>query len=103
MAYAKIPAEKGGSKLDAWSIKGVLIGYFGRDAYRIFDPESRKIFHSRDVVFEEGTGHKTLLSTGSSSGGTDHVITLDEPLNAPPTSDDPTPAHNPTPAIIEPD
>ena len=70
-AYAKIPAEKGGSKLDPHSIKGILIGYFGQDAYQIFDPTSRKIFRSWDVVFEEGIGHKTLppLMDSSSGGG----------------------------------
>lgn len=61
-AYAKIPVERDGSKLDACSVKGILIGYFSCDAYWIFDPDSQKIFRSRDVVFEEGTGHKSLPS-----------------------------------------
>ena len=73
-AYAKIPVKRGRSKLDARSIKGVLIGYFGRDAYQIFDPETQKIFHSCDVIFEEGLGHKTLPLPIESVDDLGHVL-----------------------------
>ena len=59
-AYVKIPVKRGESKLESCLIKGTLIGYFGCDAYRVFDPVCQKIFCSHDVVFEEGIGHKTL-------------------------------------------
>ena len=86
MAYAKIPVEKGGSKLDPRSIKGILIGYFGRDAYRIYDPDSRKIIRSQDVIFEEGTGHKMLPLPEQLSGGSDQDI-AGKPLSIPPATD----------------
>ena len=37
IAYAKIPAEIGISKLLPQSIKYVLIGYFGRGTYKLWD------------------------------------------------------------------
>ena len=42
------------SKLDARSKKGILIGYGDdRKAYKIWDPETDKTYHSRDVTFDE--------------------------------------------------
>ena len=73
-AYVKIPVKRGRSKLDVRSIKGVLIGYFGHDAYQIFDPKTWKIFHSHDVIFEEGVGHKTLPLPIESVDDLGHVL-----------------------------
>ncbi|THH13397.1 hypothetical protein EW146_g6813 [Bondarzewia mesenterica] len=56
VGYAKIPDECR-TKLDAKSIKCVLVGYQGRDAYRLYEPNAGRVFTSRDVVFDEGTGH----------------------------------------------
>ena len=88
-AYAKMPMERSGSKLDAWSIKDILISYFGCDAYRIFDPETWRIFYSRDVIFEEGTGHDTLPLMDTSSGGSNVILnkSLDAPTPALPNPD----------------
>ena len=83
--YAKIPAEKDRSKLDLHSIKGILIGYFGWDAYWIFDPISQKIFCSWDIVFKEGIRHKTLPPlTDLSSGGIDQVTLINPLAQLPP-------------------
>ncbi|KAF5387622.1 hypothetical protein D9615_000717 [Tricholomella constricta] len=60
IAYAKIPKEDGGSKLDMRSIKCVLIGYFGRGDYKLLDRSTGRIFRSRDVIFEEGRANRTL-------------------------------------------
>ena len=71
----KIPTESDGGKLVPHSIKCVLIGYFGHDAYRLLDRTMGKLFRSQDVIFEEGTGHRTLDAPPvSNEGETDHVI-----------------------------
>ena len=62
VTYAKIPKEHGVSKLEPCSIKTVLIGYYGRGAYRLLDQLTGRIIKSRDVIFEEGSGHRTLPS-----------------------------------------
>ena len=66
-AYAKIPAEINVSKLSPRSIKYVLIGYFGRGAYKLWDRASGTTIKSRDVIFEEGQGHHTITAAPSSS------------------------------------
>ena len=74
-AYAKIPTETDGGKLAPRSLKCVLIGYFGRDAYRLFDKSTGKMYRSRDVIFEEGIGNRTLSAQPvSNEGEIDHVI-----------------------------
>ena len=42
------------TKLDAKSMKYILVGY-GDDykAYRVWDPKTDKVYHSRDVIFDE--------------------------------------------------
>ena len=74
-AYAKIPIESDGGKLALCSIKCVLIGYFGRDAYRLLDKTTGKMYRSRDVIFEEGIGHRTLNNQPVlNEGEIDHVV-----------------------------
>jgi hypothetical protein len=74
-AYAKIPVEVDGGKLAPRSIKCVLIGYFGHDAYRLLDKSTGKMLRSRDVIFEEGIGHRTISTPQvSNEGEADHVI-----------------------------
>lgn len=65
IAYAHVPKEHGGSKLDARSVKCILIGYHGRRSYRLWDPVEQKLVISRDVIFEEGVGHRTLPAEGA--------------------------------------
>ena len=68
--WAKIPTVHGvqvtgGSKLDQRSVECRLLGYTtGNGNYKVQDPSSRRVFVSRDVVFEEGTPHRTLTSEG---------------------------------------
>lgn len=86
-AYARIPVEAGSglSKLDPQSIEGILIGYSRWDAYRIYDPMSHQIYHTCDIIFEEGTGNKTILMPGLPSEGesttdtNDHTV-FDNPV-----------------------
>ena len=40
-------------------MKTVLLGYFGRDGYKLLDRETGSTFRSRDVIFEEGITHFT--------------------------------------------
>ena len=83
-AYAKIPTEADGGKLAPRSVKCVLIGYFGRDAYRFFDKSTGKTYRSRDVIFEEGIGNRTLsMQPVLNEGEIDHVI-LQPADDAPP-------------------
>ena len=101
-AYAKIPVKAGGglSKLKPQSMKCILIRYFGCDSYRLYDTESQRIFQSQDVIFEEGTGHKTLPVPGPSGEGETDVtlpaepVTNEEPTNKDP-EDQPVPTDNP--------
>jgi hypothetical protein len=75
IAYAKIPTETDGGKLAPWSLKCVLIGYFGYDAYCLFDKSTGKTYCSQDVIFEEGIGHRTLdVQPVSNEGDIDHVV-----------------------------
>ncbi|EDR06651.1 retrovirus-related pol polyprotein [Laccaria bicolor S238N-H82] len=64
IAYAKIPAEISISKLAPRSIKYALIGYFGRGTYKLWDRASGTTIKSRDVIFEEGHGHRTIPDDG---------------------------------------
>jgi hypothetical protein len=61
-AYAKVAPEIDQSKLLPRSIKYVMVGYFGRSAYKLYDPATRRIIKCRDVIFEEGDGHRTLAT-----------------------------------------
>lgn len=54
-AYAHIPSDLNLSKLGPRSVKVVLLGYFGRQGYKLLDRSTGSIYKSRDVIFEEGT------------------------------------------------
>ena len=52
-AYAHISKDER-SKLDSKSRKSILLGYGNEiKGYRLYDIESKKIFHARDVIFDE--------------------------------------------------
>ena len=58
-AYAHVPKELR-AKLDPWAKKCIFIGY-GQDdqfGYRLWDPESRSVIYSSDVVFNETKMHR---------------------------------------------
>jgi len=56
-AYAHIPSELNLSKLYPRSVKVSLLGYFGRDGYKLLEKSTGTVFRSRDVIFEEGVTH----------------------------------------------
>jgi hypothetical protein len=96
--WAKIPTVNGiqvtgGSKLDSRSIPCRLLGYAqGHGNYKVQDIENRRVFVSRDVVFEEGTAHRTLASVGEEEGLFDTL----KPLTNTNTSNPITPTINST-------
>ena len=73
-AYAKIPKEVNPSKIGPTSEKYQLIGYYGRDAYKLYDRASGKVYKSRDVIFEEGTGHRTVPLTSITNDDEDYHV-----------------------------
>ena len=55
LCYVHVPAELR-QKLDAKSTKGVFVGYATyENGYRVFDPISKKLILSMDIVFDEET------------------------------------------------
>ena len=101
VAYTKIPTETDGGKLAPRSVKCILIGYFGRDVYRLFDKSTGKTYRSRDVIFEEGVGHHTLdalpvLNKGESD---DHIILQPTGNQPQPTGNQPVPNTSLVPAV----
>ena len=63
--WAKIPTAHGGSKLDPRSTECRLLGYAsGSGNYKVQDVTTRRVFVSRDVVFEEGQPRRTSASVG---------------------------------------
>lgn len=82
VAYTRILEDKRG-KLDARAMKGVLVGYYGDAAYRVWDPQMRKIVKSRDVVFEEGRGHRTIPVEGESPSNSTDIVPAPVPAIVP--------------------
>jgi hypothetical protein len=82
-AYARVPEEVIGGKLNDWSIKCILLGYFGRNRYCLLDRSSGRIFRSHNVIFEEGVVHRTLepgpLSAGEQVDDYEDHVMLSEP------------------------
>jgi len=55
--YAHVPIDLNLSKLYPQLVKTALLEYFGQDGYKLLNRETRSIFRSWDVIFEEGTTH----------------------------------------------
>ena len=52
-AYAHIPKDER-SKMDPKAKKSIFLGYgIGVKGYRLFDTDTSKVFHSRDIIFHE--------------------------------------------------
>jgi len=68
--WAKVPTVHGvqvtgGLKLDPRAVECRFLGYAGGCGnYKIQDLTSRRVFVSRDVIFEEGEPHRTSPSGG---------------------------------------
>jgi hypothetical protein len=75
VAYAKIPDAVSDGKLAARSLKGALMGYSGTGVYRVLDRATGKVLVTRNVVFEEGAGHRT---TDEVLGGEDINVSFSE-------------------------
>ena len=79
--WAKMPTAHGDSKLDPRSTECRLLGYAtGSGNYKVQDITSRKVFVSRDVVFEEGQPHRISTSVGEKE------IPLFDTMPAPPAN-----------------
>ena len=65
-AFVHIPKDER-HKLDSKSKKCILLGY-GEETkgYRLYDPEKRKVFHSRDVKFNENEEKKAPQESADS-------------------------------------
>ena len=62
-AYMWVPDETR-RKLDPKSLACVLLGYFPGRMYRLWDPVGRRVHQSRDVIFDEGSCHRTRRVEG---------------------------------------
>ena len=68
--WAKIPTihgaqVTGGSKLDPRSAPCRFLGYATRTGnYKVQDTQTKCVYVSRDVIFEEGLPHRSLMSVG---------------------------------------
>ena len=63
--WAKIPTAQGNSKLDPRSTECRLLGYAsGSGNYKVQDVGTRRVFVSRDLVFEEGHPRRTSANVG---------------------------------------
>lgn len=80
--WAKIPIAHGDSKLDPRSTECCLLGYAsGSGNYRVQDITSRRVFVSRDIIFEEGQPRRTSANVGENIPLFDTVPT--PPANLP--------------------
>ena len=96
VAYVYIPKKKGGSKLSNRGQKGRLIGIESRGLYRILILETGLIIRSRNVIFEEGLGHHTLMPEGEYLEDD-----LTPAIESAPPHTDPTPTESaPTPEPV---
>ena len=100
IAFVYIPSEKGQGKLGDRGQKGRLLGMEGRGIYRILIPETGQILRSRNVVFEEGFGHRTLTAEGEYFADEGIIDSNFEFLTKNPVIDTPqTPAETPTETV----
>jgi hypothetical protein len=78
----------GGSKLDPQGVECHLLGYAdGNGNYKVQDVVTRRVFVSRDVIFEEGQPHRTSSSVGKNETESIPLSLFETNLNEP-TLDD---------------
>jgi hypothetical protein len=100
--WAKIPTVNGaqitgGSKLDPRSVTCRLLGYApGSGNYKVQDISTRRVFVSRDMIFEEGQPRRTSASVGEQQ-----VPLFDVLFDATTTKDVPLANHDPDPTITD--
>ena len=79
LAYVHIPDSKRG-KLEPKAIKTIFLGYYDDSkAWRLFDPISKTIIKSRDVIFDESA--TISLKPSISSTESSPCIIMTSPLN----------------------
>jgi len=89
-AYMRVPDETR-RKLDPKSLACTLLGYFPGRMYRLWDPVTRKVHQSRDVIFDEGSCHRMRRVEGEQG-----TSTAANPINNPTSSNPIYPATPPT-------
>jgi len=77
-SYAHVPLDLNQSKLNLRSVKTALLGYFGRDGYKLLEKNTGTIFKSRDVIFEEGITHLAKQPTPTTFFYDDNLF-IDKP------------------------
>ena len=78
IAFVHIPHEKR-QKLDPKSEKYILVGYsLEQKGYKCFNPFIRKVWVSRDVIFDESASQYTFDSAPSDPIETDFYIDMEE-------------------------
>ena len=93
--WAKTPIAVGASKLDPCSIECRFLGYAtGGGNYKVQDVATRRVFVSRDVVFEEGRPHRTSSSVGEQIALFDTNIVPSDGSTSTPADIGPDPAIN---------
>ena len=104
--WAKIPTihgvqVTGGSKLDQRGVECRFLGYAGGGGnYKVQDVLSRRVFVSRDVIFEEGDPHRTSPGVGENgiplfdTGLDDEEPSVEPPANNEDTTKTPINTHS---------
>ena len=90
-AYAHVPVDLNLSKLYPWSVKTVLLGYFGQDGYKLLNRKTGSTFRSQDVIFKEGTTHLTTQPTNMNIGDNNNLFATIEGTMKPPAEIQETP------------
>lgn len=71
------------TKFDPKSTKCIMIGYaLNSKAYRVYDPETNKVFTSRDVVFMEDVPYSSEVIKPSNEISYFYIFTDEENMNA---------------------
>jgi hypothetical protein len=83
VSYVHVNAENR-SKLDAKSKRCFLLGYGGDSfGYRLWDPESKKVIRSKDVIFNEEVLYKDMIKKKEKPKGSKYLELDDVPPNDP--------------------
>ena len=91
IVYVHIPNEKR-QKLDAKSEKCILVGYSSKKkAYKCFNPSTRAVRVSRDVVFDESASWYEPDSTPSGPNEEELDVNMDDDIQP-----SPLPKNNPS-------
>jgi hypothetical protein len=89
-AYAHVPDQKR-TKLDSKTRECIFLGYSeDSKAYRLFDPRTRNVIKSRDVIFDEQDNKKSQVNEevreNTTITTTSKVSTTEEPYQQDPAS-----------------